>query len=93
MTECESYRNCLEIEGNVKMPLDLASGDLHLPRQALVGMEHEDPMGVVGTWGSWRCFPDSVTLGFCVHGGSMRSCGLVCDLLVEEEEEEGWGSP
>lgn len=67
-----------------------------------VGMGHGDPMEVVERWGSWRSFPNSVILGFCVclgHVGSTRSHSLVWDLLVEGEEkkeeveEEGWESP
>lgn len=33
-----------------------------------VGMGHGDPMEVVERWGSWRSFPNSVILGFCVLG-------------------------
>lgn len=64
-----------------------------------VGMGHGDPMEVVERWGSWRSFPNSVILVFCVCMGSTRSHSLVWDLLVEweekkeEVEEEGWGSP
>lgn len=43
-----SYRNCLEIEGDMKIPLDSVSGDLCLCRRAVrygdvIRMEHVGP--------------------------------------------------
>lgn len=86
MTECESYRNCLEIEGNVKMPLDLASGDLHLPRQALGGNGARGSHGGCRNVGILEVFSKLSDSGILC---AWRFRGLVCDLLVEEEEEEG----